>query len=113
MSFERDQDEREDEEIRKAFAEKDAQIEQLQARIAALESVCRRLIEIDDGVYELPGDAWKQDGNEMKKKKPRAKSYQEINRALDAALAKRGEPKLTFRKGISASARAAEERRAR
>jgi hypothetical protein len=26
----------------------------------------------------------------MKKKKPRAKSYQEINRALDAALAKRG-----------------------
>ena len=54
MSFERDQDEREDEEIRKAFAEKDAQIEQLQARIAALESVCRRLIEIDDGVYELP-----------------------------------------------------------
>ena len=51
--------------------------------------------------------------NEMKKKKPRAKSYQEINRALDAALAKRGEPKLTFRKGISASARAAEERRAR
>ena len=36
MSFERDQDEREDEEIRKAFAEKDAQIEQLQARIAAL-----------------------------------------------------------------------------
>jgi len=27
MSFERDQDEREDEEIRKAFAEKDAQIE--------------------------------------------------------------------------------------
>jgi hypothetical protein len=41
-------------EIRKAFAEKDAQIEQLQARIAALESVCRRLIEIDDGVYELP-----------------------------------------------------------
>ena len=47
----------------------------------------------------------------MKKKKPRAKSYQEINRALDAALAKRGEPKLTFRKGISA--RAAEERRAR
>ena len=25
----------------------------------------------------------------MKKKKPRAKSYQEINRALDAALAKR------------------------
>ena len=32
MSFERDQDEREDEEIRKAFAEKDAQIEQLQAR---------------------------------------------------------------------------------
>ena len=26
----------------------------LQARIAALESVCRRLIEIDDGVYELP-----------------------------------------------------------
>ena len=54
MSFERDQDEREDEEIRKAFAEKDAQIEQLQARIAALESVCRRLIEIDDSVYELP-----------------------------------------------------------
>jgi hypothetical protein len=54
MSFERDQDEREDEEIRKAFAEKDAQIEQLQARIAALESVCRRLIEIADGVYELP-----------------------------------------------------------
>jgi hypothetical protein len=49
----------------------------------------------------------------MKKKKPRAKSYQEINRALDAALAKRGEPKLTFRKGISASARAAEGRRAR
>ena len=34
----------------------------------------------------------------MKKKKPRAKSYQEINRALDAALAKRGEPKLTFRR---------------
>lgn len=32
MSFERDQDEREDEEIRKAFAEKDAQIELLQAR---------------------------------------------------------------------------------
>ena len=31
MSFERDQDEREDEEIRKAFAEKDAEIEQLQA----------------------------------------------------------------------------------
>ena len=29
MSFERNQDEREDEEIRKAFAEKDAQIEQL------------------------------------------------------------------------------------
>jgi hypothetical protein len=113
MSFERDQDEREDEEIRKAFAEKDAQIEQLQARIAALESVCRRLIEIDDGVYELPGDAWKRDGNEMKKKKPRAKSYQEINRALDAALAKCGEPKLTFSKGISASARAAEARRAR
>jgi hypothetical protein len=54
MSFEQDQDEREDEEIRKAFAEKDAQIEELQARIAALESVCRRLIEIDDGVYELP-----------------------------------------------------------
>ncbi len=78
MSFERDQDEREDEEIRKAFAEKDAQIEQLQARIAALESVCRRL-----------------------------------NRALDAALAKCGEPKLTFSKGISASARAAEARRAR
>jgi hypothetical protein len=48
----------------------------------------------------------------MKKKKPRAKSYQEINRAL-TALAKRGEPKLTFRKGISASARAAEARRAR
>jgi len=44
---------------------------------------------------------------EMKKKKPRAKSYQEINRALDAALAKPGEPKLTFRKGISATARAA------
>jgi hypothetical protein len=39
----------------------------------------------------------------MKKKKPRAKSYQEINRALDAALAKRGEPKLTFRK-VSAQA---------
>jgi hypothetical protein len=37
MSFERDQDEREDEEIRKTFAEKGAQIEQLQARIAALE----------------------------------------------------------------------------
>ena len=49
----------------------------------------------------------------MKKKNPRAKSYQEINRALDAALAKRGEPILTFRKGISASARAAEARRAR
>jgi len=61
-------------------------------------SSCRRLIEIDDGVYELQGDAWKRDGNEMKKKKPRAKSYQEINRALDAALAKCGEPKLTFRK---------------
>jgi len=39
----------------------------------------------------------------MKKKKPRAKSYQEINRALDAALAKRGEPKLTFRKGTASS----------
>ncbi len=49
----------------------------------------------------------------MKKKKPRAKSYQEINRALDVALAKRGEPKLTFRKGIRVSARAAEGRRAR
>ena len=56
---------------------------------------------------------WKRDENEMKKKKPHAKSYQKINRALDAALAKRGEPKLTFRKGISASARSAEERRAR
>ena len=44
----------------------------------------------------------------MKKKKPRAKSYQEIDRALDAALAKCGEPKLTFSKGISAGARAAE-----
>ena len=31
MSLERDQYEREDEEIRKVFAEKDAQIEQLQA----------------------------------------------------------------------------------
>ena len=34
----------------------------------------------------------------MKKKKPRAKSYQEINRALDAALAKRGEPKTDISK---------------
>ena len=48
MRFERDQDEREDEEIRKAFAEKDAQIEQLRARI-----------EIDDGVYDLPDPAIK------------------------------------------------------
>ena len=38
----------------------------------------------------------------MKKKKPRAKSYQEINRALDAALAKRARLRRADPSGIGA-----------
>lgn len=54
MSFEQDPLDREDEKIRKAFEQKDAEIERLKERVATLEHVCRRLVEIDDGVYELP-----------------------------------------------------------
>jgi hypothetical protein len=53
MSFEQDPWDREDGEIRKAFEQKDAEIERLKERVATLEHICRRLVEIDDGVYEL------------------------------------------------------------
>jgi hypothetical protein len=53
MSFEQDPWDREDEEIRKAFEQKAAEIERLKERVATLEYICRRPVEIDDGVYEL------------------------------------------------------------
>ena len=43
----------------KKLEQKDAEIERLKERVATLEHACPRLVEIDDGVCELPGDAWK------------------------------------------------------